>query len=243
MLGLAKDLQNNNLKKAAIVYVNVPGAIASLQATASAYAKAGVTVDKYPVPYPSPDLSATFSALSEKKPDSIVLLADPTTCNAALKAAISLGLKLPVFGTSSCGSPAFGTLAKQYGSKVEITQGSVTPTGDDADAKLYQQVMAKYGKSASDVNGFQAVNGFQTIMDLYAAVKATSGDVTPATLTATLQSAKLHQFMVGPDASFQCNGTAVPASPALCSTSIDVAAYSDGKLGATTALDVSSLVG
>jgi hypothetical protein len=87
------------------------------------------------------------------------MLADPTTCTAGLKAAVSLGFTKPLYGVASCGTTDFSKNAATYAGGVTLTQGNVSPTGDDADAKIFTQAMDKCGKKTEDL--FHAIDGFQ----------------------------------------------------------------------------------
>jgi branched-chain amino acid transport system substrate-binding protein len=243
MLGIAKSMQEKGIKSAAIIYVNVPGSVGTLQSTAAGYKKAGLTVKTYPVPYPSPDLTSTLSAIAGTSAQAVVLLADETTCTAGLKAAVSLGYGKPIYGVGSCASPSFAQVAGQYQASVALTQGSVSLAGDDPDAKVYQAAMKNYGAQDAVADDFHTTDGFQTIMDLYAALKVSGAPVTAASLQKSLTTMKFHQFLVGPSADFQCNGKALPSSPSVCSVVGDISTYDGSQLGQATAVNVSSLIG
>jgi len=68
MLAIAKTVQEKGLKNVALVHVNVSGAIGVVKATEAGFKKAGLTVDVYPVPYPSPDLTSTLSTITAPRP-------------------------------------------------------------------------------------------------------------------------------------------------------------------------------
>jgi len=239
MLVIAKTLQDKGIKKVAVIYVNVPGAVGVVQATEPGYQRAGLTVKKYAVPYPSPDLTSTFSAIAGTNAEAVVLLADPTTCTAALKAGVAVGFHKLLYGAASCQTPDFDSNVANYGAQVTLSQGNVSPTSDDADAKVFSDAMKKYGKATQDM--FHAIDGFQTIMDLYAALKTIQGQPTAQALTNALSSQKLHSFMLGSDATFTCDGSALPGSPAVCSVAAGVATYSGGKIGNFVPVDPSPL--
>jgi branched-chain amino acid transport system substrate-binding protein len=233
MLTIAKALQTSGAKNIAIIYVNVPGSQGTLKTTASGYVKAGLTVKSYPVPYPSPDLTSTFSAIGGTKPDAVVLLADPITCTAGLNAATAVGFDKPIYGVGSCVTPDFGIKSKALskgGVFVTTTSVPVTDTSD-ADVKAYTAAMGKYAASYKQLDNVQAVNGFQTIMNLYTVLKkATDGGAAPSSqgFVDAMKSGPFHQFMLGASTTFNCNGTALKAAASLCSLSGVINEYKDG---------------
>jgi len=141
------------------------------------------------------------------------MLADPTTCTAGLKAALSLGFTKPLYGVASCGTTDFSKNAATYTGGVTLTQGNVSPTGDDADAKIFTQAMDKNGKKTEDL--FHAVDGFQTVINVYTALKTVPAPATTESLSKALSTNKTHAFMLGPDAHFTCDGKALRASRGL----------------------------
>jgi branched-chain amino acid transport system substrate-binding protein len=242
MLGIAKTMQEKGIKNAAIIYVNVPGSVGTVESTAAGYKKAGITVKTYPVAYPSPDLTSTMSAIAGTPAQAVVLLADETTCTAGIKAAVSLAYNKPVYGVATCASPSFAQVAGQYSAPVSLTQTSVLPTGPDADAQAYQAAMKAYAPQVTDISDEHALDGFQTVMNLYEALKASGTPPTSAALAKTLSTKAFHQFLVGQGAQFDCNGKALPTSPSICSVTGDIATYSGSQLGRSTTVNVSSLV-
>jgi hypothetical protein len=120
------------------------------------------------------------------------------------------------------------------------------PAGADvADAKTYLAAMARYGTAQKDPSDQQAINGFQTIMSLYEGLKAAStagSALTSDSLARALETQKLHHFMMGPDASFTCDGKAFPAAPSVCSVQSVITTYDNGQ-SSTEVVDASSLTG
>jgi hypothetical protein len=161
-----------------------------------------------------------MEAVMGSKPGALLMIADPTTCAAAYKAAQTLSFSAPIYNPLECQSPANGQLTSQLSQQVHLQQTFVSLSStSDPDAVAYNKAMAAYGASATSTSSGYAINAFQTIMDLYAGLKAASASGTPTSsgLVHALETDKLHQFLLGPDASFTCDGKLEPSLPALCS--------------------------
>lgn len=233
LLAYANLLKQEQVKTAAIIFDNNPAGVGVVDASVPGFTAKGVTLHKVPVPYPSPDLTPTFSTLQSSKPGAVIVLADSITCAAAMKAALEVGYR----GKLLLGTPACATSAGEQAAdalapgQVLIGGQSLSLNSSDTDVRTYLSEMKQYAPSVSTADNL-AVSGFQTIMDLFAVLKKAqdSGSVTTNSLESALASGTFHQFMFGSSATFKCDHTAMPTAPALCSVTAVIGDYEGGKL-------------
>lgn len=242
LLAIAQFLQSKQVKDAAMVYVNVPGAVASVQQAAPVYKKVGISLQTIPVPYPSVDLTATFSALLAKKPSAIIMLADPQTCTAAMKAKSLLGYNGMFLMVGSCNTPGVFSAGGAAAKGVYVTSADDVLNSSDPDVKVYKSAMAKYAPTDTNLLNTESTNGFQTIMDLYEILKAIPAGtpITSGNIVKQVQTGSYHQFLLGPD--FTCNGKAFPGLSAACSIATSIDQYNGTRENFVVAENPSSLV-
>jgi branched-chain amino acid transport system substrate-binding protein len=222
VLANALVMKQEGVKKVGIIYVNVPGVTGGILPLAKqGLDKQGISYDLFPVAYPSPDLTPTLSAINGKKDDAILMIADPITCGAAFSAARALGFDKPFYNPVECGSDANNKLVDALKQTVHIQQISVSLSDtSDPDVTLFRTALKDAGQNP-DTPDHYLMNGFQTVMNIYAAAKkAADGGQDPtqtASLVAAVKAGGLHQFLMGKNATFTCDGSALPALPALCS--------------------------
>jgi len=237
-------MSQNGVKNAAVVYVNVPAVSGGIYPQVEGgLKKAGIAVQPFPVTYPSPDLTPTIQAVQSGKNDAILLIADPTTCAAAFKATQTLALNIPIYSPIECQNKTNSQLVTSLPQKVYLQQTFVPLDSDDKDAKAYTTAMKKYGGEKDFESGF-AVNGFQSIMAVYEGLKAAaaSGEPTTETLKQALGTQKLHQFLLGPDTTFTCDGTLVPQLPALCSLNTLIGVWKGSEVTDTKVLNAAEFL-
>ena len=214
MAALAYDLPSNTFIKA--LYMDAPAKAAGLPAPATVTAPAGTA-----------DLTATFAAALQAKPD--VLLAYGLPCQPAFQAYSSLGTTVPMIMPDNCGDPA--TLAAAGSAAngvyfVNLYKGSeVFP--DDPDVKLYDQVMKAEKPDAADTDFSRG--GFGTIMNIQALLNG----MDPASLT---HQSVLAAFKATKDqpsflnVPYSCSAPPVAATPGICAGSAYLVQQVDGKI-------------
>jgi branched-chain amino acid transport system substrate-binding protein len=160
------------------------------------------------------------SAISGKGDDAVLLIADPTTCGAAFTAAKSLAFNKDFYTPVECNSDANDKLVSGLSQKVYNQQISESlEDTSDPDVTAYKQASKDAKVDDSTANNQFTISGFQTVMNVYATAKkaAAAGDVSSAGLVKAVKAGGIHQFLMGADTTFTCDGTALPALPALCS--------------------------
>ncbi|MCW2620758.1 MAG: putative amino acid transporter [Frankiales bacterium] len=211
-------------KRVAFVVLDVPAAVQPAQTIGKlVFGNAGVAVDIVPIAQGTPDMTPQIQAAMAKNPEMFHILGDPNFCTSALKAIKTLGLKQEITIIPSCVS---GT---NYQSISGGFTGMHTFTGavlEGPENDQFKAILAKYGvqgePTARTAGGYQAVLGFVRAMQ---ASKAT--DLSPTGVVTALRSMPPTPYPLGGGATFQCNGTAVALSKAICSTFGVVAATNE----------------
>jgi branched-chain amino acid transport system substrate-binding protein len=228
VLALPLVMKRNGIKNVAEVYVNVPGVVGGLLPVAEqAMDNLGISHKRYPVPYPSPDLTSTISAVAGTNADAVMFQADPTTCGAGLSAIKALNFSKPIYTGAACMTPANNKLVAKLPQKIYGQYKALPADTNDPDSKVFTAAMTDAGRKNL------LADGFTNIMNIYNAMKkasAAGGDVTSASLVKALEAGGIHSFMMGASAMLNCDGTLLPSLPALCAADALVGEWKGDKL-------------
>jgi branched-chain amino acid transport system substrate-binding protein len=226
LTGFAKYAAQHGYKKVTAFVVNVPSAIAGAQQLGEPLFKAqGVALTIEGVPSGVPDATSQVTAGLSGNPGAALIIADEGTCTSVLKALNVVNPSLPAMGITSCLTTSATQALGSAMNGVKIF-GASAPQADDAEAKLYQYVMAKYEPSAN-VTGY-TVTGYQSMLGLVRAAAGLTGSATPASITAAIKAAKNVPLPAGAGLTFSCDGKALPSLPSVCSLSEVVVTVQNG---------------
>jgi branched-chain amino acid transport system substrate-binding protein len=226
LTGFAKYAAQHGYKKVTAFVVNVPSAIAGAQQLGEPLFKAqGVALTIEGVPSGVPDATSQVTAGLSGNPAAALIIADEGTCTSVLKALNVVNPSLPAMGITSCLTTSATQALGSAMNGVKIF-GASAPQADDAEAKLYQYVMAKYAPSAN-ATGY-TVTGYQSMLGLIRATAGLTGTATPASITAAVKAAKNVPLPAGAGLTFTCDGKALPSLPSVCSLSEVVVTVQNG---------------
>jgi branched-chain amino acid transport system substrate-binding protein len=226
LTGFAKYAAQHGYKKVTAFVVNVPSAIAGAQQLGEPLFKAqGVALTIEGVPSGVPDATSQVTAGLSGNPAAALIIADEGTCTSVLKALNVVNPSLPAMGITSCLTTSATQALGSTMNGVKIF-GASAPQADDAEAKLYQYVMAKYEPSAN-VTGY-TVTGYQSMLGLVRAAAGLTGTATPASISAAIKAAKNVPLPAGAGLTFTCDGKALPSLPSVCSLSEVVVTVQNG---------------
>ena len=215
LAGIAQYAKQQGYKKVTAFVVNLPSAIEGAKTLGVAVFKAdGVALSTEPVPAGVPDATSQVTAGLSGSPDATAAILDETTCTSVLKALKLVNPSIPVLGITNCLDNASVQALGSAMNGIKIF-GSSSPQSSDAQARLYQYVMAKYAPTVS-ASGITVV-GFQSMLGLVRAVAGSKGSPTPASITAAIKAARNVPLPAGGGISFTCNGKALPSLPSICS--------------------------
>jgi len=215
LTGFAKYAKEHGYKKVTAFVVNVPAAIAGAQQLGVPVFKAqgvGLTIEG--VPSGVPDATSQVTAGLSGGPAAAIIIADEGTCTSVLKALNVVNPSLPAMGITSCLTTSATQALGNAMNGVKIF-GASAPQANDAEAKLYQYVMAKWAPKANPTG--YTVTGYQSMLGLVRATAELTGAATPASIAAAVKAAKNVPLPAAAGLSFTCDGKALPSLPSVCS--------------------------
>jgi len=215
LTGFAKYAAQHGYKKVTAFVVNVPSAIAGAHQLGEPLFKAqGVDLTIEGVPSGVPDATSQVTAGLSGSPAAALIIADEGTCTSVLKALNVVNPGLPAMGITSCLTTSATQALGSAMNGVKIF-GASAPQADDAEAKLYQYVMAKWAPKANPTG--YTVTGYQSMLGLARATAGLTGTATPASVTAAIKAATNVPLPAAAGLTFSCNGKALPSLPSVCS--------------------------
>jgi len=225
--GIARD---NGVKKAAILVIDVPAASGPLKAAAPLFYKnAGVTPDVIPVPPGTADMTPQVQAGISKGDGQFAIVGDPPFCTSAIKAIRGVAFHGPVVAVPQCVNET-SAAAVNGGFKGVYILTPYTLDPKDPDVKTYQAVMAKYAKGVE--TGANAPGGFVAVVAFARAMAGLTGDMTPASVSATVKAMPETPLPMGGGIMFKCDGKQIAVVPNVCSTQLlEATLDADGKAG------------
>jgi len=215
LTGFAKYAAQHGYKKVTAFVVNVPSAIAGAQQLGKPLFKAqgvGLTIEG--VPSGVPDATSQVTAGLSGSPGAALIIADEGTCTSVLKALNVVNPSLPAMGITSCLTTSATEALGSAMNGVKIF-GASAPQADDAEAKLYQYVMAKWAPKANSTG--YTVTGYQSMLGLVRATSGLKGTATPASITAAIKATENVPLPAAAGLTFSCDGKALPSLPSVCS--------------------------
>ncbi len=215
LTGFAKYAAQHGYKKVTAFVVNVPSAIAGAQQLGKPLFKAqgvGLTIEG--VPSGVPDATSQVTAGLSGSPGAALIIADEGTCTSVLKALNVVNPSLPAMGITSCLTTSATEALGSAMNGVKIF-GASAPQADDAEAKLYQYVMAKWAPKANSTG--YTVTGYQSMLGLVRATAGLKGTATPTSITAAIKATENVPLPAAAGLTFSCDGKALPSLPSVCS--------------------------
>jgi branched-chain amino acid transport system substrate-binding protein len=160
------------------------GGSAIAQAEAKTLGMTVVADESYPGT--ATDFTSQIVKLRDAKPDAIVLWGATTTPGLAIKAARTLGVTLPILGSSGIASPAILGVAGGAAAGTVYSSSPLAPT-PTADQRAFETLYANEYKTPA--NAFAAM-GWDAVHLIAAALRDAKGKTDGASLAAALESGK-----------------------------------------------------
>jgi branched-chain amino acid transport system substrate-binding protein len=124
-----------------------------------------------------------------------------------------------------------------------VTSTIALGADDDPTFQLYEAVMDAYGQDVQDVNNATAMGGYVAMASLLTALGEISGEITPQTVIETIRAMPEAELPGGGGVMFQCNSSADPALPAVCTNeSLRTQLDAEGQPTAYEVVDSSELL-
>jgi branched-chain amino acid transport system substrate-binding protein len=132
------------------------------------------------------DFTSQIVKLRDAKPDAIVLWGATTTPGLAIKAARTLGVTVPILGSSGIASPAILAVAGGAAAGTVYSSSPLSPT-PTAEQRAFETLYA--GEYHAPANAFAAM-GWDAVQIIAAALREAKGKTDGATLAGALESGK-----------------------------------------------------
>lgn len=243
LAGPAKVAQRAHLTRAAIIVTDVPAAAGPVKAAASLfYGNAKVKPDIVAIPADAADMTPQVQAELSNNPGQFDIIGVPSFCARTIQAITSVGFKGDIVVLQSCiDSTTAQTAGSLKGVKM-LTANSTDP--NSAEFKLFAAVIDKYAPG-TDLGGVTAT-GYQAVVGFARGLAGLTGDVTSASIIATLKAMPATPMPLGDGITFKCDGQQMPVlAPNMCSTAVLAGTLdANGKIDASgySVLDVGDLL-
>ncbi len=202
-------------KSAAIIYTSdTQGTSVTNNVLAPVMRNVGITkVTKVAIPPTSSDVASAVATAVGAHPD-IVYINAPSACPNILSSLKQLGNTAKILGVDPCTSPKAVAGANGGADGLYFAGPTYDANADNADAKLYRAVLAKYAPSSITLDSLAAI-GFQTVMDVRAALaKFSSTDLTTDKILAAFRTGKETTNFLGHD--YLCDGKQLAGASSVC---------------------------
>ena len=225
-----------------ITTANPAGLAAATVFGSKILAKLGVTdVKSVQAANDAADFTAPVQQVVANKPQAIMVLFGSPACSRIMQASGSLGVTIPTFYPGSCLTQSEVKAGGTGAEGALFNTDNMLFTGDDPQVVIWRAQMAKYQPKA--VLSDYSQNGFQSVYNLYEALKKGPATPTAASIITTLSAAVDQPSFMGHP--YTCDHKQVPGNPAICSAAQRIIQYKDGKFTdiLNTWVDGSKLVG
>jgi branched-chain amino acid transport system substrate-binding protein len=223
----ALSAKAHGYSKFAMLVSNVPAAIQGAELLGSlVFKNAGVGFKVIPVNPGTADVTPQLEAAVSWGAKAIGLTGDVTLCSSFLKGYQSLGLTKPKYVLATCLDPSiFSTLGSELGGSYIATTSNATSADDAQYAAITKQfapsVSGNPNVSAGQASGLIPVLALLNIMQGYK-----GASVTAAAIKAQLALSTPYTIPLSGGITFDCNGSATPLLPSVCSATTDVGTVS-----------------
>lgn len=225
LAGLYATTELKGKSVAVIAQGDTQGEFSAKTYTIPAVESKGAKATLFPAPPSQADLSSVVASALASNPD-VIALESPSQCVALLSALKAVGNTKPVVSIDPCAAPVVVQAAAGGAEGLYFFSPFQLPSTGTTDAKLADAILAKYGPAKLPVDS-SARAGMNTVMNMATAF----ADTDPSTLTSdgilkTLRAGSDHpNFLAEP---YTCDGTAIPALPAICNAKYYLYQIKDG---------------
>jgi branched-chain amino acid transport system substrate-binding protein len=207
--------QAKGLTKAAVVVTDVPAASGPVNAVGPLFYKnGGVDLQVVPISPSVADMTPQLQTAIGNGAQQFAFIGTSSFCASGAKALKTLGFNGPIVLIPQCIDAAeASSIPGGYGGMIVVT--STTDDPNDADFKTYSAVMDKFASGTT--KGGVAPGGYIVMLAFQRALAGLSGELTPASITATLSAMSAPvPIPLGGGLTFQCGTKPVAITPNVC---------------------------
>jgi branched-chain amino acid transport system substrate-binding protein len=230
--------------KIAFVTIDVPQAIDGLEGLYPILEDKGIDHETVAIAPGTADMTAQMQQVMAGGAGVVHVVGNDAFCIAAFNGLNAVGYDGAIASITQC-----ITDATREGVPGDVLEGTfVTSTlalgaEDDPTFQLYEAVMDAYGQDVQDVNNATAMGGYVAMASLLTSLGEISGEITPETVIETIKAMPEAELPGGGGVMFQCNGSADPALPAVCTNqSLRTQLDAEGQPTAYEVVDSSELL-
>ena len=228
----------------AFVTIDVPQALEGLEGLYPILEDKGIDHETVAIAPGTADMTAQMQQVVASGAGVVHVIGNDAFCIAAFNGLNAVGYDGAIASITQC-----ITDATREGVPGDVLDGTfVTSTlalgaEDDPTFQLYEAVMDAYGQDLQDVNNATAMGGYVAMASLLTSLGEISGDITPETVIETIKAMPEAELPGGGGVMFQCNGSADPALPAVCTNqSLRTQLDAEGQPTAYEVVDSSELL-
>ena len=236
--------ESEGADKIAFVTIDVPQAIDGLEGLYPILEDKGIDHETVAIAPGTADMTAQMQQVVAGDAGVVHVVGNDAFCIAAFNGLNAVGYDGAVASITQC-----ITDATREGVPGDVLEGTfVTSTlalgaEDDPTFQLYEAVMDAYGQDVQDVNNATAMGGYVAMGSLLTSLGEISGEITPETVIDAIKAMPEAELPGGGGVMFQCNGSADPALPAVCTNqSLRTQLDAEGQPTAYEVVDSSELL-
>jgi branched-chain amino acid transport system substrate-binding protein len=209
--------ESEGADKIAFVTIDVPQAIEGLEGLYPILEDKGIDHETVAIAPGTADMTSQMQQVAAGDAGVVHVVGNDAFCIAAFNGLNAVGYDGAVASITQC-----ITDATREGVPGDVLEGTfVTSTialgaADDPTFQLYEAVMDAYGQDVTDVNNATAMGGYVAMASLLTALGEISGEINAQTVVDTIRAMPEAELPGGGGVMFQCNGSADPALPAVC---------------------------
>lgn len=223
-LAVAKQAKT---KKVAAIVIDVPEATDLFKTLAPPlFKKAGIQLQLIPVPLGTADVTPQLQSLTTDGTGEAFVVGNDALCISVFNGLRSVGFTGKIAAVAQCVTNT--TRQAVPGDELKgMVISAQAPVGvNDPSMDLYEAVAKTYGSNIA-LDDARGAGMFTVLMALHSALQNATGDLTPQAITAAIKAAPKATLEASGGLTFQCNGKADPASPAVCSAGVLTATLDD----------------
>ncbi|WP_307874827.1 ABC transporter substrate-binding protein [Frankia nepalensis] len=212
-ISLAKD---KGVDKVASIVIDVPNALEVAQRVAPGrYKDNGLEYQLVTVPPGTADMTPQMKTVLDGGAGLVFVVGNDAFCISAFDGLKAVGYDGTISAISQCLSDATREAVSAEVLDGMVIGASVPVGGDEPSTTLYNTVLDTYGDDIDQAA--PAGRGmFVVLGGLVASLDNITGDITPATVNATIKAMPEIDLPGAAGLKFRCNGKAYPKSPAVC---------------------------
>jgi branched-chain amino acid transport system substrate-binding protein len=216
-ISVAEDAGSDKID---FVTIDVPQALTIFEENGPAVLEnAGMDYDLVAVPPGTADMTSQMQEVVDNGAGVVQVIGNDAFCIAAFQGLAAVGYTGEITSIAQCITDATREAMPDGLEGVYLLSTQALGAADDPTYQLYQAVIDEYGDDVSDVANATALGGYIAFSSLATAMSGLDpeADVTSAAAAEAIKTMDEAELPGGGGMTFQCGGSAMESSPAVCS--------------------------